>query len=159
MVVKNANGAASCDGDLGLFKIFAMSQMSSSEAWNWGFVLLIISFQIHIGMCFSIDLSLDDTSNIQRESNIPFKSIDPVDTTEPTNALRNFDLGQKRPLWAWLTLQEAKKIAAPSGFFRASQRSQFPIYVVSMSRIIDFEPCSYEEASNQQVRRDAMTEE
>ena len=60
MLVTNTNGATSWDRDPGSLRISAMPQMSSSKAWNWGLVFLIIFFQIHLGMFFSADLDLDD---------------------------------------------------------------------------------------------------
>jgi hypothetical protein len=57
-------------------------------------------------------------------------------------------------------LQEAERHAAPRGTFRERKRPQrFSSYVATMSHIIDFEPSCYEEASSQQVWRDAMMEE
>jgi hypothetical protein len=46
------------------------------------------------------------------------------------------------------------------GTFKESKRPQrFLSYVAAMSHIIDSKPSCYEEASSQQVRRDAMMEE
>jgi hypothetical protein len=73
---------------------------------------------------------------------------------------RDIAVGRKRPAWARQTLQEAKGHATPCGTFRESKRPHiFSRYVAVMSHIIDFEPSYDEEASSQQVWRDAMMEE
>jgi hypothetical protein len=58
------------------------------------------------------------------------------------------------------TLQEAEGHATPRGSFKESKRPhKFSSYVVLMSKIIDLEPSTYEEAAKQQVWKDAMMEE
>lgn len=107
-----------------------------------------------------MDISPDSTFEIQRESIELEEASDPVDPIEPTDGPRDIPIGRKRPLWARKTMQEAEKYAAPRGTFRESKRPQkFPSYVALMSHIIESEPSSVEEASNQKVWRDAMTEE
>lgn len=58
--VTNANGIASHAGDSGLFKIFAISQISSCEAQNLGLKLLITSFCSHLGVCLARGLLIED---------------------------------------------------------------------------------------------------
>jgi hypothetical protein len=49
---------------------------------------------------------------------------------------------------------------APRSTVREQRPSKkFPNYMALMSRIIDVDPCSFEEAKNQQVWLDAMVEE
>lgn len=105
-------------------------------------------------------MDIDHTPEIQGESTEPEEDGDPVEPLEPTNGPRDIVIGQKRPLWARKTMQEAKKFVAPRGTFKESKRPQkFPSYVALMSHIIESEPSSVEEASSQRVWRDAMAEE
>ena len=69
-------------------------------------------------------------------------------------------VSRKRPRWAQQTLQDAKGHEAPHGTFRESKKPQrFSSYVALMSHIIDSEPTTYEDASRNQVWKDAMVEE
>lgn len=57
-------------------------------------------------------------------------------------------------------MQEAKKFTTPRGTFRENKRPhKFSSYVALMCNIIETKPFSVEEASNQQVWKDAMDEE
>lgn len=57
-------------------------------------------------------------------------------------------------------MQDAEQHAAPRGTFKESKNpSQFQGYVVAMSNIIHAEPCTFEEATKEQVWKDAMTKE
>jgi hypothetical protein len=76
------------------------------------------------------------------------------------NLPRDVAVTRKRPAWLRDSLQDAEGHAAPSGTFRESKRRQrFSSYMALMSHIIDSEPSSYEEATGQQVWKDAMMEE
>jgi hypothetical protein len=56
-------------------------------------------------------------------------------------------------------LQEAEGHAAPKGSFRESKRPhKFSTYVALMSKIIDSEPSTFEEAAKQQMWKDVMME-
>jgi hypothetical protein len=102
-------------------------------------------------------------SAVQREpveSVETIEPIDPVDPIDPIDVPRDIAVGRKRPACARQTLPEAEGHATPCGTFRESKRPQrFLSYVAAMSLIIDFEPSCYEEASSQQVWRDAMMED
>ena len=57
-------------------------------------------------------------------------------------------------------MHEAEKHGVPSGTFRESKRPQrFAGYVAHMAQISIAEPTSYEDATRQQVWKDAMMEE
>lgn len=57
-------------------------------------------------------------------------------------------------------MQEAEGFATPRGTFRESKRPhKFSSYVALMSQIIESEPSSVEEATSQQVWKDAMAKE
>ena len=69
-------------------------------------------------------------------------------------------VSKKRPAWLRDTLQEAEGHSAPSGSSREKKRPRkFSSYSALMCHIIDFEPCSFDEANKLQVWRDAMMEE
>jgi hypothetical protein len=98
-------------------------------------------------------------STIQRETVEPIDPIDPADPIALVDVSRNIAVGWKRPAWARQTLQEEEGHVAPRGTFRESKRPQkYSCYAATMSHIINFEPPCYEEASSQQVWRDAMIE-
>ena len=59
-MLTNANGLASYVGDSGLFRISANSRRSSLSTPNCGFVLLITSFQSHLGTRLTENLPLED---------------------------------------------------------------------------------------------------
>jgi hypothetical protein len=64
----------------------------------------------------------------------------------------------RRPRWLLQTLKDVGE-APRSVHQRAQASKKFPNYMVLMSSIIDVEPSSFEEATDQQVWRDAMVEE
>jgi hypothetical protein len=100
------------------------------------------------------------TTTIQREPDELVETIDPIEPVHPIDVPREIIVGRKRPAWARQTLQEAEGHATPRGTFKESKRPQrFSSYIATMSHIIDSEPSSYEEASSQQVWKDAMMEE
>lgn len=78
---------------------------------------------------------------------------------DPVNPPPHDPRTRKRPLWLRDTLQDVEEHATPRGTFRESKKpSQFQGYVVSMSNIIQAEPCTFEKAEKEQVWKDAMTE-
>jgi hypothetical protein len=87
----------------------------------------------------------------QNETIEPERHVDPP---------REATVTRKRPAWLQNTLQEAEGHTAPKGSLRKSKRPhKFSIYVALMSKIIDSEPSTFEEAAKQQVWKDAMIEE
>jgi transposase InsO family protein len=67
----------------------------------------------------------------------------------------------RRPRWFEQTLRDAQEhVEAPKTTFRESRPPRkFSTYMALMTNIIDSEPSNFEEATNQQVWRDAMVEE
>jgi hypothetical protein len=67
----------------------------------------------------------------------------------------------RRPRWFMQTLRDAKEhVEAPSSTFRESRPpKKFPNYMALMSSIIDSESSSVQEATDQQVWRNAMMED
>jgi hypothetical protein len=90
----------------------------------------------------------DQLSDHEEESE---ELVDPVDPPSDEDT---------RPRWLRDTLRDAEGHTAPRGTFRESRPPQrFSSYVALMSNIIDSEPSSFEEATGQQVWKDAMMEE
>ena len=82
------------------------------------------------------------------------------ESAEPRDGPRDVVVVKRRLTQLRDTLQEAKKHATPSCSFKERRRPhRFLSYMALMSHIIDYEPSSYEEATNQQVGRDTMMEE
>jgi hypothetical protein len=95
-----------------------------------------------------------------REEHIPKDQNETVEPEILVDPPKEVTVTKKRLAWLRNTLQEAKKHAAPSGSFRESKRPhKFSSYVALMSKIIDSEPSTYEEAAKQQVWKDVMMEE
>ena len=67
---------------------------------------------------------------------------------------------RKRIAWLRSTLQEAKRHATSHDTFRESKRSKrYSGYATLMTNLIDYESSNCEEATIQQVWKDAMLEE
>ena len=67
---------------------------------------------------------------------------------------------RKRPTWLEATLQEAKRLKAPSGTFRESKKpKRFSSYATCMTKLINEEPRTFEEAVQKKQWKEAMTEE
>jgi hypothetical protein len=79
------------------------------------------------------------------------ESMDPVDPPSDQDT---------RPRWLHDTLRDAERHVAPKGTFKESRPPQrFLSYVALMSSIIESKPSIFEEATSQQVWKDAMMEE
>jgi hypothetical protein len=79
------------------------------------------------------------------------RSIDPPRETIVT---------RKRQAWLRDTLEEVEGHTTPNGSFRESKRPhRFSSDVALMSKIIDAEPSTFEEAIKNQEWKDAMMEE
>lgn len=73
---------------------------------------------------------------------------------------RDVAMIRERLAWFHDTLQDVERCAIHIGTFRESQRPQrFFSYTALMSHIIDSEPSIYEDATSQQVWKDAMIKE
>jgi len=67
----------------------------------------------------------------------------------------------RRPKWFEQTLGDAQEhVEAPKSSFKVSRPPRkFLNYMAFITSIIDLEPSSFEEVTNQQIWRDAMVEE
>jgi hypothetical protein len=67
---------------------------------------------------------------------------------------------KKRPAWLEATLQEAERLNAPSGTFRKRKKpKRFSSYATCMTKLLNEEPTTFEEAAQKKQWREAMTEE
>jgi hypothetical protein len=67
---------------------------------------------------------------------------------------------KKRPAWLEATLQEAKRLKAPSGTLRKSKKpKRFSSYATCMTKLLDEEPTTFEEVVQKKQWKEAMTEE
>jgi hypothetical protein len=67
---------------------------------------------------------------------------------------------KKRPAWLEATLQEAERLKSPSGTFRKSKKpKRFSNYAAYMTKLLDEEPTTFEEAVQKKQWKEAMTEE
>ena len=67
---------------------------------------------------------------------------------------------KKRPAWIEATLQDAERLKVPEGTFRKSKRPKiFSSYATYMTKLLDEEPTTFEEAVQKGQWKEAMTEE
>jgi hypothetical protein len=67
---------------------------------------------------------------------------------------------KKRPAWLEATLQEAERLKVPDGTFRKSKKpKRFSSYAACMTKLLDEEPTTFEEAVQKKQWKEAMTEE
>ena len=78
----------------------------------------------------------------------------------PTGVVQEVVLGSRRPRWLTSTLRDADSGVPPRTYVRESTPpKRFCSYVALVTSIVDLERGSFDEASAQQVWRDAMVEE
>jgi hypothetical protein len=67
---------------------------------------------------------------------------------------------KKRPAWLEATLQDVERLKVPEGTFRKSKRpKRFSSYAAYMTKLLDEEPTTFEEAVQKGQWKKAMTEE
>ena len=67
---------------------------------------------------------------------------------------------KKWPAWLEATLQEAERLKAPDGTFKKSKKpKRFSSYVACMTKLLDEEPTTFDEAVQKKQWKEAMTEE
>ena len=78
----------------------------------------------------------------------------------PTGVVQEVVTGSRRPKWLTSTLRDADSGVPPRTYVRESiPPKRFCSYVALVTGIVDSEPGSFDEASAQQVWRDAIMEE
>ena len=86
--------------------------------------------------------------------------ITPFEPTENLDRSLEDPPRKRNPAWFNKTMQEAEKVTAPKGTFRESKRPhRYSGYVSFISKIIDSEPTTFEEANKLQVWKEVMQEE
>jgi hypothetical protein len=67
---------------------------------------------------------------------------------------------KKRPAWLEATVQDTERLKIPEGTFRKSKKpKRFPSYVAYMTKLLDEEPTTFEEAVQKKQWKEAMTKE
>jgi hypothetical protein len=83
-------------------------------------------------------------------------SMQPCETIDSNTVPKT----KKRPTWLEATLQEAERLKAPSGTFRKSKKpKRFSSYAAWMTKLLDEEPTTFEEAVQKKQWKEAMIEE
>ena len=82
-----------------------------------------------------------------------------VEPQEPVETLHE-DYHKRKPAWARVLIQEAKRYGAPDGMQRERKRPKsYNNYAALLCDIIDKEPPNYEEVAEKKEWKDAMIEE
>ena len=81
---------------------------------------------------------------------------------QPCEPIESIIVPKTRKFLAWIesTLQEAKRLKAPSGTFRERKNpKRFSSYATCMTTLLNEEPTTFEEATHKKQWKEAMTEE
>ena len=85
--------------------------------------------------------------------------ITPLDPTKKLERILGDPPRKRNPAWFKRTMQEAENVTTPKGTFKESKRPhRYSGYVAFISKIIDSEPTTFEEANRLQVWKEAMQE-
>ena len=82
--------------------------------------------------------------------------MQPCETIDSDNVPKT----KKCPGWLEATVQEAKRLKAPSGTFRKRKNpKRFSSYATCMTKLLNEEPTTFEEATQKEQWKEAMTKE
>jgi hypothetical protein len=102
------------------------------------------------------ELNEERTENENDEKELPNHPMEPCENINSDIVPKN----KKRPAWLEATLQDAKRLKVPEGTFRKSKRpKRFSSYAAYMTKLLDEEPTTFEEAIQKEKWKEAMTEE
>jgi hypothetical protein len=114
-----------------------------------------VTFNENIAFKKSIEDSMEEeyeepkeesTCSPESQNKEPEQPDQPV---QPCGPIESIDVpkNRKHPTWLEATLQEAKRLKAPSGTFKESKNpKRFSSYVACMRKLINEEPTTFEEA-------------
>jgi hypothetical protein len=72
----------------------------------------------------------------------------------------NIPKNKKRPIWLEATLQDTERIKVPEGTSKKTKRpKRFSSYAAYLTKLLDEEPTTFEEAVKKEQWKEAMTEE
>jgi hypothetical protein len=102
------------------------------------------------------ELNEESTENENDEKELPDHPMQPCENIDSHIVPKT----KKRPAWLEVTLQDAERLKVPEGTFRKSKRpKRFSSYVAYMTKLLDEEPTTFEEAVQKGQWKEAMTEE
>jgi hypothetical protein len=102
----------------------------------------------------------EESTCLPESQNEETKQLDhPMQPCEPIESVIVPET-KKRPAWLEATLQEAERLKAPSGTFRKNKKpKRFSSYATCMTKLLNEEPTTFEEAAQKKQWKEAMTEE
>jgi hypothetical protein len=102
------------------------------------------------------ELNKESTENVNDEKELPDHPMDPCENINSYIIPKT----KKIPSWLEATLQDTKRLKVPEGTFRKSKRpKRFSSYATYMTKLLDEEPTTFEEAVQKGQWKEAMTEE
>jgi hypothetical protein len=102
------------------------------------------------------ELNEERTKNVNDESELPDHPMDPCENIDSDIVPKT----KKRPAWLEATLQDVERLKVPEGTFRKSKRrKRFSSYAAYMTKLLDEEPTTFEEAVQKGQWKEAMMEE
>jgi hypothetical protein len=98
----------------------------------------------------------ENTENENNEKDQPDHPMEPCENIDSDIIPKT----KKRPAWLEATLQDAERIKVPEGTSRKSKRpKRFSSYATYMTKLLDEEPTTFEEAVQKGQWKEAMVEE
>jgi hypothetical protein len=89
------------------------------------------------------ELNEESTENVNDENELPDHPMEPCENIDSDIVPKT----KKRPAWLEATLKDAERLKVPEGTFRKSKRPKiFSSYETYMTKILDEEPTTFEEA-------------
>jgi hypothetical protein len=102
------------------------------------------------------ELNEESTENENDEKELPDHPMEPCENINSDIVPKT----KKRPAWLEATLQDVERVKVPEGTFRKSKRpKRFSSYATYMTKLLDEEPTTFEEAVQKEQWKEAMTEE
>jgi hypothetical protein len=102
------------------------------------------------------ELNEESTENVNDEKELPDHPMEPCENIDSDIVLKT----KKIIAWIEATLQDAKRLKVPEGTFIKSKRpKRFSSYATYMTKLLDEEPTTFEEAIQKEQWKEAMTEE
>jgi hypothetical protein len=96
----------------------------------------------------------ESTENQDDEKEQPDHPMQPCETIDSDTIPKT----RKRPAWLEATLQDAERLKVPEGTFRKSKKpKRFSSYAAYMTKLLDEEPTTFEEAVQKGQWKEAMT--
>jgi hypothetical protein len=88
------------------------------------------------------ELNEESTENEKDEKELHDHPMEPCENIDSDIVPKT----KKRPAWLEATLEDAERLKVPEGTFRKSKRPRFSSYATYMTKLLDEEPTTFEEA-------------